>query len=143
MRAAACAAKPSCRRHACGVTAADAARPAFEGTKVKPSSLGMMRARRLCVAPAGTRPWQSEDTRVSHRRHRTRLRALQPDELREIATTRDRAQALVGRERPGWDVADIVEINDESGPSFEVAIRKGGDQRTLLVSEDEQIVAER
>jgi hypothetical protein len=66
-----------------------------------------------------------------------------PDRLREIAMTKDKVQALVGRERPGWDVVDIVEINDESGPSFEVAIRKGGDSRTLLVSEDEQIVAER
>ncbi len=57
--------------------------------------------------------------------------------------TRDKAEALVARERPGWDIVDILEINDESGPSFEVAIRKDGDRRTLLVSEDEQIVAER
>jgi len=36
--------------------------------------------------------------------------------------TRDEVEALVAGERPGWRVVDFIEINDESGPSFEVTI---------------------
>jgi hypothetical protein len=57
--------------------------------------------------------------------------------------TRDEIEALVARERPGWRVTDVVEVNDESGPSFEVAIERGDEHRTLLVSEDMTIVGER
>ncbi|WP_343898224.1 hypothetical protein [Craurococcus roseus] len=57
--------------------------------------------------------------------------------------TRDVIEALVARERPGWRVVDIVEVNDESGPSFEVAVEGGDDRLTLLVSADERIVGER
>ncbi len=57
--------------------------------------------------------------------------------------TRDEIEALVARERPGWRVVEVVEINDESGPSFEVAIEKGDQRRTLLVSEDIEIAGER
>ena len=52
-------------------------------------------------------------------------------------------EALVARERPGWRVTEVVEINDESGPSFEVAIENGGRRATLLIAEDERIVGER
>ena len=57
--------------------------------------------------------------------------------------TRDEIEALVARERPGWRVVDVVEVNDESGPSFEVAVEGGGDRLTLLVGADERIVGER
>jgi hypothetical protein len=57
--------------------------------------------------------------------------------------TRDEIEALVARERPGWRVVEVIEVNDESGPSFEVAVERGDDRRTLLVSEDREIVAER
>ena len=52
---------------------------------------------------------------------------------------RDEIEALVARERPGWRVVEVVEINDESGPSFEVAV-EGGDDR---VSADGRVVGER
>lgn len=46
------------------------------------------------------------------------------------AVTRDEIEALVARERPGWRVVDFIEINEESGPSFEVTIESGGRQTT-------------
>ena len=56
---------------------------------------------------------------------------------------RDEIEALVARERPGWRVVEVVEVNDESGPTFEVAVERGDERRTLLVSADERIVGER
>ena len=56
---------------------------------------------------------------------------------------REEIEALVARERPGWRVVEVVEINDESGPSFEVAVEAGDQRRTVLVSADRQIVGER
>ena len=57
--------------------------------------------------------------------------------------TREEIEALVVRERPGWGVVDVVEVSDESGPSFEVAVEAGDERRTVLVSADTQIVGER
>jgi hypothetical protein len=56
---------------------------------------------------------------------------------------REEIEALVARERPGWRVVEVMEINDESGPSFEVAVEAGDERRTVLVSADTQIVGER
>ena len=56
---------------------------------------------------------------------------------------REEIEVLVERERPGWRVAEVVEINDESGPSFEVAVEGGDDRVTLLVGADGRIVGER
>ena len=41
-------------------------------------------------------------------------------------TTRETVEALVAKERPGWRVVDFIEVNNESGPSFEVTIENGG-----------------
>jgi len=49
----------------------------------------------------------------------------------------------VAKERPGWRVVDFIEVNDESGPSFEVTIENGGRRTTLLLTEGKQIVSER
>jgi hypothetical protein len=57
--------------------------------------------------------------------------------------TREEIEALVVRERPGWRVVEVVEVNDESGPSFEVAVEAGDQRRTILVGVDERIVGER
>ncbi len=57
--------------------------------------------------------------------------------------TREQVEALVARERPGWRVVEVMEINDESGPTFEVVVEGGDDRLTLLVSADERIVGER
>ncbi len=56
---------------------------------------------------------------------------------------REEIEAFVARERPGWRVAEVVEINDESGPTFEVIVERGDERRTLLVSADERLVGER
>ena len=56
---------------------------------------------------------------------------------------RDEIEALLARERPGWRVVEVVEVNDESGPTFEVAVERGDERRTVLVSADERIVGER
>ncbi len=56
---------------------------------------------------------------------------------------KEEIEALLARERPGWRVVDILEINDESGPSFEVTVESGYERRTVLVSADERIVGER
>jgi hypothetical protein len=56
---------------------------------------------------------------------------------------RDQIEALVAKERPGWRVVDFIEVNDESGPSFEVTIESGGRQVVLLLGEDESIAGER
>ena len=57
--------------------------------------------------------------------------------------TREEIEALVVRERPGCRVAEVLEANDESGPSFEVAVERGDERRTILVGADERIVGER
>ena len=56
---------------------------------------------------------------------------------------REDIEALVARERPGWRVVDVIEVNDESGPSFEVRVEKGEEQLILLVDQDEEIIGER
>ena len=56
---------------------------------------------------------------------------------------RKEIEALVARERPGWRVVEVMEINDESGPNFEVVVEGGDGRVTLLVSADERIVGER
>ncbi len=38
---------------------------------------------------------------------------------------------------------EVVENNDESGPSFEVAVEGGDDRLTLLLSAEGRIVGER
>lgn len=57
--------------------------------------------------------------------------------------TKEEIEALVARERPGWRVVDVLEVNDESGPSFEVAVERGDERLILLVGADERIVGER
>ena len=57
--------------------------------------------------------------------------------------TRGEIEALVAKERPGWRVVDFIEVNDESGRSFEVTVENGGRQTTLLVAEGKRIVGER
>ena len=58
--------------------------------------------------------------------------------------TRDEIETLVARERPGWRVVDCIEVNDESGPSFEVTMEDGGGRTAaLLVAEDGRIAGER
>ncbi len=59
------------------------------------------------------------------------------------AVVREEIEALVARERPGWRVVEVMEINDESGPTFEVVVEGGDGRMTLLVSADERIVGER
>ncbi len=80
-------------------------------------------------------------------RHRCRDRALKREGVNRStegrAVVREEIEALVARERPGWRVVEVVEVNDESGPTFEVVVSGGGDRRTLLVSADERIVGER
>ncbi len=56
---------------------------------------------------------------------------------------REEIEALVARERPGWRVVEVMEINDESGPSFEVVVEGGGDRVTVLVGADGRVVGER
>ena len=56
---------------------------------------------------------------------------------------REEIEALVARERPGWRVVEVVEINDESGPSFEVVVEGGDDRVIVLVSADGRVVGER
>lgn len=56
---------------------------------------------------------------------------------------RDDIEALVQRQRPGWRVVDVIEINDESGPSFEVVVERGPERRTLVLDQDKDIVEER
>ena len=50
---------------------------------------------------------------------------------------------LVHRQGAGWRVVDFIEINGESGPSFEVTIESGDRQTTLLIAEGKRIVGER
>ncbi len=57
--------------------------------------------------------------------------------------TREQVEALVARERPGWRVVDVIEVNDESGPAFEVVVEGGDDRLTILMSADGHIVGER
>ncbi len=59
------------------------------------------------------------------------------------AVTREEIEALVVRGPPGWRVVEVVEINDESGPSFEVVVEGGDDRVTVLVSADGRVVGER
>jgi hypothetical protein len=88
--------------------------------------------------PCGRRCRAQVRTGAAVRRYRPINRKL---EIR--AVIREGIEALVARERPGWRVVDVLEINDESGPTFEVAVERGDERRTVLVSADERIVGER
>ncbi len=57
--------------------------------------------------------------------------------------TEEESEAPGARERPGWRVAEVVEVNNESGPSFEVVVENGDERRTVLDSADERFVGER
>ena len=57
--------------------------------------------------------------------------------------TRRQVKALGVREQPGCRVVGVLEVNDESGPSFEAAVERGDERLTLLVSADGRIVGER
>ena len=57
--------------------------------------------------------------------------------------TQEEAEALAARERPGWRVVDVIEVGDESGPSFEVVVEAGDQRRTLLVGAGKRILGER
>ena len=50
---------------------------------------------------------------------------------------------MVAGGRPGWRVVDVAEVNGEVGPSYEVAIERGDERRTLLVGPGKAIVGER
>jgi len=90
------------------------------------------------VVPGERRRKARVGTRAAARRY---LRVKRNPETRIVI--REEIEALVARERPGWRVVDVMEINDESGPSFEVTVESGDERRTILVSADEQIVGER
>ena len=109
--------------------------------------------RALTAAEAVLDAWPT--SRPCGRRCRARVRAgaaarrcprgdlVATANLETDAVIRDEIEALVARERPGWRVVEVVEINDESGPSFEVTVERGHERRTVLVSTDERIVGER
>lgn len=40
-------------------------------------------------------------------------------------------------------MVEVVEVNDESGPSFEVTVESGDERRTVLVSADANTVGAR
>ncbi len=63
--------------------------------------------------------------------------------LETQAVIKEEIEALLARERPGWRVVDVMEINDESGTSFEVVVEGGDDRVTVLVSADGRVVGER
>jgi len=52
---------------------------------------------------------------------------------------RNAIEALIVRERPGWRVVEVTEVNDESGPSFTVVLEKDGQRRTVLIGEAEDM----
>ncbi len=88
--------------------------------------------------PCGRRCRAQVRTGVAARRYGRVDRNLETN-----AVVGEEIEALVARERPGWRVVEVVEINDESGPTFEVIVERGDERRTLLVSADERIVGER
>jgi hypothetical protein len=56
---------------------------------------------------------------------------------------RKQIEAMVTRERPGWRVVDVIEVNDESGANFQVTLEGSGAARTtLLVTADGRIGGE-
>jgi hypothetical protein len=57
--------------------------------------------------------------------------------------TKEEVEAAVARGRPGWRVMDVVEVKGGAEPSYEVAIERGDERRTLLVGPDKWIVGER
>lgn len=57
--------------------------------------------------------------------------------------TREEAEAIVARARPGWQFAKLVEVDDESGPSYEIQIVQGANRQALLVAANEELVGER
>ncbi len=88
--------------------------------------------------PCGGRRRTEVRTGAAARRYRLINRNLETH-----AVIRDEIEALLARERPGWRVVEVVEINDESGPSFEVVVEGGDDRVIVLVSADGRVVGER
>lgn len=52
---------------------------------------------------------------------------------------RNEVEAIIARERPGWRVVQVTEVNDESGPSCTVLLEKDGQRRTVLIGEAEDV----
>lgn len=52
---------------------------------------------------------------------------------------RNEVEAIIARERPGWRVVQVTEVNDESGPSCTVTLEKDGQRRTVLIGEAEDV----
>ncbi len=52
---------------------------------------------------------------------------------------RNEVEAIIARERPGWRVMQVTEVNDESGPSCTVLLEKDGQRRTVLIGEAEDV----
>lgn len=52
---------------------------------------------------------------------------------------RNEVEAIIARERPGWRVMQVTEVNDESGPSCTVLLEKDGQRRTVLIGEAENV----
>jgi hypothetical protein len=48
---------------------------------------------------------------------------------------REAIEKKLARERPGWRLAELTEVNDESGPSFVLVLEKDGQRRTVLLGE--------
>jgi hypothetical protein len=57
--------------------------------------------------------------------------------------TREEVEAVVARGRPGWHVVDMAPVAGEAGSSYEVAIEREHERRTLLVGPGGEIAGER
>jgi hypothetical protein len=52
-------------------------------------------------------------------------------------------QRSAARERLGWRVLEVVEVDDESCPSFPITLARRGELRAPRVAEGHRIVGER
>jgi hypothetical protein len=56
---------------------------------------------------------------------------------------REKIEALLAQKRPGWQVIQMLEVSDESGPSYEVVLERGAERRTLVMDAAGRILGER
>jgi hypothetical protein len=56
---------------------------------------------------------------------------------------REKIEAMLAQQLPGWQVVQMLEVSDESGPSYEVVLEKGPERRTLMMDAAGRILDDR
>jgi hypothetical protein len=61
----------------------------------------------------------------------------------DSAMIREKIEAMLAERLPGWQVIQMLEVSDESGPGFELVLERGGERRTVVMDAAGRVLGER